>query len=192
MEINNKKIIAVVGMAGSGKSEAIKYLQDKFGWPKIYFGKFTFDRIKKEGLETNYKNEKLIREKIRKELGMGAYARLALPEIKELLKKNNNILIESLYSWKEYKIFKEEFGDKFRVMAIHASPSVRFERLLARINERPMSAREEFIERDYSEIENTDKGGPIARADYHILNEISLEDLKRKIDSLNLQLKNKL
>ena len=183
---NNKKIIAVVGMAGSGKSEAIKYLQEKFGWPKIYFGKYTFERIEKEGLETNYQNEKLIREKIRNELGMGAYAKLALPEINELLRKNDNILIESLYSWKEYKILKEEFGDKFRVMAIHASPDVRIQRLFARKNERPMKDEDEFITRDYSEIENTDKGGPIARADYNIINEISLEDLKRKIDSLNL------
>ena len=182
MEINNKQILAVVGMAGSGKSEAIKYLQDKFSWPKIYLGKYTFERMKKEGLETNYKNEKIIREKIRSELGMGAYAKLALPELNELLKKNDNVLIEILYSWKEYKILKEEFGHKFRVMAIHASPSIRFERLLARINERPMSAHDEFIERDYSEIENTDKGGPIARADYHIINEGKVDKLYKQIN----------
>ena len=145
---------------------------------------YTFERMKKEGLETNYKNEKIIREKIRNELGMGAYAKLALPELHELLKENDNVLIESLYSWKEYKILKEKFSDQFKVIAIHASPSVRFERLLARKNERPMSARDEFIERDYSEIENTDKGGPIARADSHIVNESGIKNLYKKIDSL--------
>ena len=184
MKINNKQILAVVGMAGSGKSEAIKYLQEKFSWPKIYLGKYTFERMKKEGLETNYKNEKIIREKIRSELGMSAYAKLALPELHELLKKNDNVLIESLYSWEEYKILKEEFGHQFKVMAIHASPSIRFERLLARIDERPMSKHNEFIERDYSEIENTNKGGPIARADYHIVNEEDIKKLNKKIDLL--------
>jgi len=185
----NKKILAVVGMAGSGKTEAIKYFQDKFSWPKIYLGKYTFERMKKEELEINYQNEKVMREKIRKELGMGAYAILALPELKELLNKNNTVLIESLYSWDEYKILKEEFGHDFEVLAIHASPKTRFRRLLERKEERPMSAHDEFIERDYSEIENTDKGGPIARADYHIVNEGEIEELKNKID-LQIKLSN--
>ncbi len=182
-----KKIIALVGMAGSGKTEAIKYLQKTFSWPKIYLGKYTFERIKKDGLETNYQNEKLIREKIRSELGMGAYAKLALPELKELLKDNDTVLIESLYSWKEYKILKKEFGHTFRVMAVHASPKIRFERLTKRIKERPMSSHEEFVERDYSEIENTDKGGPIARADYHIINEGGIDEMKKNINALNLK-----
>jgi len=184
MEVNNKKILAVVGMAGSGKSEAIKYLQDKFSWPKIYLGKYTFERIKKEGLEVNYENEKIAREKIRNEHGMGAYAKLALPELNKLLEENSTVLIESLYSWEEYKILKDTFGDNFNVLAVHASPLVRFERLLNRRNERPMSNKEEFQERDYSEIENTDKGGPIARADFHIINELNIDNLYKEINNI--------
>lgn len=183
--MKNNKIIAVVGMAGSGKSEAIKYLQEKFAWPKVYLGKYTFERMEKERMEINHHNEMIIREKIREELGMGAYARLSLPELKELLKKNNVVLIESHYSWAEYKIFKKEFGDIFKVLAVHASPDTRYKRLLARKNERPMNSKDEFIERDYSEIENIEKGGPIARADYHIVNEVDLKDLHKKIDSIN-------
>lgn len=186
MAVKNKLILAVVGMAGSGKSEAIGYLQKKFSWPKIYFGDFTFIRMKKEGLEVNYQNEKLTREKIRKELGMGAYAKLALPAIKKLLKSNNKILIESLYSWEEYKIIKKEFSDDFKVLAIHASPALRLKRLLGRKKERPMKTKKEFIDRDYSEIENTDKGGPIARADFHIVNESNMTEFYKKINKINL------
>jgi dephospho-CoA kinase len=82
-----KKIIAVVGMCGSGKSVVTKYLMEKFSAPKVYFGDFTFERMKEEGLEINHENEKNTREKIRAEMGMGAYAILAKPKIESLIQK---------------------------------------------------------------------------------------------------------
>jgi hypothetical protein len=40
----------------------------------------------------------------------------------------------------------------------------------------------EFQARDYSEIENIEKGGPIAMADYLVVNEGSLKDLHKKLN----------
>jgi dephospho-CoA kinase len=179
-----KKIFAIVGMAGSGKSEAIKFFQDKYGWPKIYFGEATFDRIKKEGLELNYDNEKIIREKIRSELGMGAYALLALPKIKALLEKSDVVLLESLYSWDEYKIVKNEFGDALETIAIYAPSKTRLERLAKRKDWRPIEAAEDLKKRDWTEIEGTDKGGPIAIADFTAINEGSREELHEQLDKI--------
>ncbi len=181
---NEKKIIAIVGMCGSGKSEVVKYLQKTKKWPKIYFGEATFERIKKEGLELNYENERKTREKIRKEMGMGAYAKLALPKIEKLLEKNETVILESLYSWAEYKIIKEKYENNFKVIAVFSSPKTRLKRMLKREKERPMQNEKEFIERDYSEIENTDKGGPIARADFTIINESSLEDFHHQLENI--------
>lgn len=179
-----KKIYALVGMAGSGKSEAINYLQGKFSWPKIYMGAPTFERIEKEGLELNYENEKIIRERYRQELGMGAYALLALPKLKELLSNNDIVLLESMYSWDEYKIIKNEYGDAFKVIAIYASPATRLARLAQRKNWRPIEAAEELRQRDWTEIEGTDKGGPIAIADYTVVNEGGVDELHGKIDAI--------
>lgn len=184
-----KKIIAVVGMCGAGKTEVVKYLKEKLNCPNIYFGEATFDRMKKDGLEINYENEKIIREKIRTELGMGAYATLALPKIKNALETNNIVLIESLYSWSEYKIMKGEFGDQFITIAVYASPSIRFQRLTSR-KERPMKNSEEFQTRDYSEIENIEKGGPIARADFTIVNESDLANIGEQIDEIIKKINN--
>ena len=39
-------------------------------------------------------------------------------------------------------------------------------------------------ERDRSEIENLEKGGPIAAADYYVLNNGSVENLKENIDDI--------
>ena len=180
--MEGKKIIAIVGMAGSGKTEVTKYLIGKLGCPRIYFGKYTFDRIEKEKLEVSYKNERIIREKIRSELGMGAYAKLSLPDIDEYLKEFNFVILESLYSWAEYKIIKEKYGDSFVIVATHTAPKIRFERLVKRKGNRPIKDWEEFQTRDYTELENLEKGGPIAMADYLIVNEQSLGYLHNKLD----------
>lgn len=177
----NKKVIAVVGMAGAGKSEVTNYLLEKLDCPKYYFGDVTFNRMKEDGLDLNYENEKITREKIRAEHGMGAYALLSLRVIKNLVENNDVIVLESMYSWDEYKIIKEEFGDNFLVVATHASPKVRLSRLKNR-EHRPIETSGELYQRDKTELEGTDKGGPIAMADFMIINEGTLEELHEKID----------
>ncbi|MDD4901204.1 MAG: AAA family ATPase [Patescibacteria group bacterium] len=177
----NNKIIAIIGMAGSGKSAAVDYIQKQHHWPKVYLGQPTFDRLKKEGLKRNYKNERIVREKTRRELGMGAYAKLMMPQVKKLLKTSRIILIESLYSWDEYKIFKKKFGKDFLAVAVTAPSYIR----LARLKERPIrpiKTAAELMKRDWTEIEGTDKGGPIAAADYTVINDGSVEKLKKNID----------
>ncbi len=46
------KIVAFVGMSGSGKSVAVDYLTEK-GVPKVYFGGMIFKGVKDMGLEIN-------------------------------------------------------------------------------------------------------------------------------------------
>jgi dephospho-CoA kinase len=48
---------------------------------------------------------------------------------------------------------------------------------------RPLT-NQEAAGRDRTEIENTNKGGPIALADYTIINESSLPDLKKQANKL--------
>ena len=79
------KIVSIVGMAGSGKSEVAKILE-RNGFLRIRFGDITDAEIRKRGLESNEANERYIREQLRKEHGMAAYAELSLPGIDLLLK----------------------------------------------------------------------------------------------------------
>ncbi len=73
-------IIAIVGMCGSGKSIASEYYEAK-GYKKVYFGGVTMEQLEKEGLPVTPENEKMMRERLRKEYGMAAYAILSLPKI---------------------------------------------------------------------------------------------------------------
>lgn len=173
-------------MCGSGKSE----VADQFvraGYVYIRFGQITLDEIKKRGLEIKEENEKMIREEFRKKYGMAAFAILNIPKIEEAIVKSN-VIVDGLYSWSEYKVLKEKYGDSLVVVAVYAPPKLRYARLEARrdqYKEDPKMkyrsfSREDAKARDYAEIENIEKAGPIVMADYTIVNEGTVEELKQK------------
>ncbi len=173
-----KKLVAVVGMAGSGKSIATDYLKSQ-GWTKIYFGGVIYDRMRAEGIEITPTSQKEYRENIRKKYGMGAVAEILKNDIKKAYEKGNTVL-DGLYSWDEYLILNKEFGDKLKLICVCCDKNIRYERIGNR-KDRPFN-REEIAFRDQTEIENAAKGGPIAFADYYILNN---GDLDEYIDRLN-------
>ncbi|MCI0474589.1 MAG: AAA family ATPase [Ignavibacteria bacterium] len=171
------RILAIIGMCGSGKSEAVKFFEVN-GFARVYFGSVVIEEMKSRGLEVNEKNERFIREDLRREFGMGVMALKSIDKIRNFL-KTQNVVVESLYSWEEFKILKKEFGDTFRLICIYTTKSLRYSRL----KERPFRplTEAEAESRDISEIENLDKGGPIAFADYTVLNDTTLDELKLKL-----------
>lgn len=173
-------IIAVVGMCGSGKSIASDYLEE-CGYKKVYFGGVTMEVLKEKGLDVTPENEKMIREKLREEHGMGAYAKLLLPRIIEYSSENPTVL-DGLYSWDEYKILKDELKDNLTVIAIITTKELRYDRLSKR-EVRPLT-REEAEKRDIAEIENLAKGGPIAFADYYISNDSDIVAYKKQLNNI--------
>ena len=168
-----KKVVAIVGMTGSGKSEVTKVFQDA-GFISVRFGDITDEEMKKRSLERNEANERYCRELLRRELGMAAYAILNRPRIDTALEKSD-VVADGLYSWEEYLDFKNYYGDRFYVVAVCSPPRSRYERLASR-PVRPLTV-EEAASRDKSEIENLNKGGPIAMADFVIPNEHNLDYL---------------
>jgi len=64
--MKGRKIIAVLGLPGSGKSEVINFLMKKYGWPKVYFGEPTFEELERLNLPITEKNERMARESLRK------------------------------------------------------------------------------------------------------------------------------
>ena len=180
MIFNMNKIIAVVGMCGSGKSVLCDYLVKK-GFQCVYFGGVTIDLLKKEGLPITPENEKEKREALRKKYGMGAYAIVLLPEIKEALKKGN-VVLDGLYSWDEYKILYDEFKNNIIMVSLIVDKEIRYSRLSKR-NVRPFN-NIDAQKRDVSEIENLSKGGPIVYADYFIDNNKDINNIFTTMDEI--------
>lgn len=168
------KAVAVVGMCGSGKSVLCSYFTD-MGWSSVYFGGVAVSQLKKNGTPVNEANERAIRESLRRELGMGAFALILKDEILEKLQRSN-VVLDGLYSWSEYVILKELLGDNLVVLAVVTNSGIRKQRLSSR-TVRPLTA-EMVDSRDVAEIENSEKGGPIAKADYYVLNNGTEAQLK--------------
>lgn len=173
------KIVAVLGMPGSGKSEAVQYLQGKYHWPKVYFGGVTLDEMKRRGLERNQANERLVREDLRNLHGEDYYAQEVIRMI-EALGENDIVLADGLYTAVEYRVFKDRFRDDFFAIAIHARPDIRHARLANR-PERPLD-RQSAEERDWAQLNRLSQGTPIALADFMIVNEGELGALQAKLD----------
>ena len=173
------KIIASVGMCGSGKSVASEYFE-RLGYQKIYFGGVIYDKMKEEGIEITPESQKEYRETLRKEHGMGVVAKILLPKIEELSKKGN-VVLDGLYSWDEYKILKEKF-ENLLVICIVSDKEIRYDRLAVR-PDRPFK-KEDAIKRDIAEIEGSAKGGPIAYADYYIFNNHDIESYIKELDRI--------
>jgi dephospho-CoA kinase len=84
------------------------------------------------------------------------------------------------------------------VIAVYAPPSLRYERLSVRkqgsddkdVRFRQMTP-EQARSRDFAEIENIEKAGPIAMADYTLINTGSMESLISQLNSALEKIENK-
>ena len=184
-EDKKNEFIAIVGMCGAGKSVVADYLIQN-GYSFFRFGQIVLDEvIKKVGLKSDPALEKEIREGFRKEHGMAAMAILNKPKIDELLQRGN-VVGDGLYSWSEYKYLKDIYKDQLKIVAVVANPEIRYERLEQRTTvdaaqrSRPLT-KEQAKARDYAEIENIEKGGPISMADIVLINNGSLDEFMQQI-----------
>lgn len=178
----NVQIVAFVGLTGSGKSTAVEYLTKK-GIPKVYFGGIVLDEVSRRGLELTQENEQPIREELREKEGKDFVVKRIITQIHDLIGAGQHrIVADGLYTWTEYKVLKHEFPGELTVIATVTSKHLRKARMAQRPI-RPLSS-EQVDKRDWAEIENIEKGGPIAIADYYVMNDGNPENLYSQIDTI--------
>lgn len=168
-------VIALVGLPGSGKSEVAAILEKK-GFTRIRFGDVTDAEMKKRRLPPSEESEKLVREGLRKEIGMHAYAFLNLSRIKQA---KGDVVIDGMRSLEEYEYLKDELPDLV-VIAVYTPQQLRYQRMATR-NVRPRSP-EEAKKRDIDEVQNLNIMGPIGQANYTLVNDGTLKELKERLE----------
>jgi dephospho-CoA kinase len=178
----NVKIIAFVGLTGSGKSTAVEHLTS-LGYPKVYFGGIVLDEVRRRGLELTQENEQPIREELRAREGKDFVVKRIVRQIHDLVDAGQHrIVADGIYSWTEYKVMKHEFPGELVVVAVVTPKHLRKQRMANRPL-RPLTS-EEVDKRDWAEIENIEKGGPIAIADYYIHNTDDVDHFYQQIDDI--------
>ena len=162
------KIIAFVGMPGSGKSVA-GMAAKKLRYPVLRLGDLTDEELKKRGLERNEKNERAVREELRKNFGMDVYAQKVSEKVEQKFSNEALVVLDGVRSFEECKFLKNKHENNFVAICLAVSPQKRHERLGKR-KERPLTW-QECTSRDESELKNLNVGATIAMADVFILNE---------------------
>lgn len=175
------RALALVGMTGSGKTICAQHLEAR-GFAHFRFGRIIIDEVERRGWAINPDNERIVREEIREAEGMNAIAQRALPHLHAALRTHSCLVIDGLYGFGEYKLLRQQLDAPLVVVAITCPRSLRYQRLAAR-RERPLTPAEAET-RDFREIDFLEKGGPIAIADYTLLNDETPEALLAALDVL--------
>jgi adenylate kinase len=177
-ERKQKVILAIVGLPGAGKTAAADYFKEK-NIQVIEFGKIVNDYIEKQKLSHEEKNHKKVRESLRKEHGMAAFAKLNEPKIKSALEKNMIMVIDGLRSWEEYLYLKDAFKEvKIVLLALYADKELRYRRIARR------GCRSHLYgeERDLDELIGINMAPTLGFADYFVDANSTLEDLNDKLE----------
>ena len=178
----NLKIVAFVGLAGSGKSTAVEYFTGK-GYPKVYFGGVILQAMEEAHIKRTAASEQKFREDVREKNGKDFVANKIVEQIKHLAASGqHHIIADGLYTWTEFLVLKKAFPGELSLVAIVTPRHLRYRRLSERAI-RPFTATEAH-ERDITEIEHLEKGGPIAIADHYVINDGSVEELDKKLSDL--------
>jgi len=173
-----KTIIAIVGLPGSGKTDAGNFFREK-KLPVISFGKTVIDHVNEKKLPHSEQVHKKIREELRTKYGKEAIAVLNMDKIKEALKNNLIIVVEGMRSWEEYTYIKKELPDvNLVIVCLYSEKLLRYKR----ISKRNDLSEHYGEERDINEIIGINMGPTIAYADHVIKNNYSKEEFHDKLE----------
>lgn len=173
------KIIGIVGMPGSGKTEALQVFRSK-GFAIFNMGDVVtkLEPAKRGIKHLNEFIEEQIRTDLRKRHGKEAIALLASDEVEKL--DAGVVVIAGIHSFPEIEYFKKRFGKDFTLIALEAGREIRFKRLDSR-KVRPLT-REEFEHREIND--RYDIPEIMEKADYKIKNEGTLKEFQRALEEL--------
>jgi len=180
-KIPPSRALALVGMPGAGKTLCAEYLE-KRGFFQFRFGRIVIEEVERRGQSITPENETTVREELRQNEGMDAVAKRALPYLQAALKTRAVIIIDGLYSFSEYRTLRKTLNAELILVAIVCPRALRYTRLTTRPI-RPLTL-VKAEQRDFQEIENLEKGGPIAMADYFLTNERDPQALYDQLDTL--------
>jgi dephospho-CoA kinase len=167
--------VGIAGMPGAGKGVFRRAVQ-KLDYPFVVMGDEVREEVKRRNLKPTPENMGKTMLSLRETEGPATIAKRCIPKIEN--QSQRIVFIDGIRSLVEVQEFKNYFPD-FVLLAVHASPKTRYKRLFCRRRSDDPTDWETFMERDLREL-GIGMGSVIAMADYMIVNEGSIMQLKQK------------
>ncbi len=179
------KVVLIVGLPGSGKDVATEALEEELGYKAFRMSDELLEELERRRLPITRENMRKVGMELRKERGMAAIAKLVISKMKK--SDSDYFVVNGVRNPEEIEEFKREFGDEVLTIAIIAPKKLRFLRQLKRKRSGfDESEYSRFLEEDEKEIRTFHMGDAMASADYFVLNDGGIEELKWKIVSIVL------
>ena len=177
--MKEKIVVGVAGMPGAGKA-TMKEMVEKLGYPVIVMGDEVREETRRRGMKLTPENVGMVMLKLREEEGLAVVAKRCVPKIEKA--QGKVVIVDGIRSLHEVNEFKRHFPN-FTLIAIHASPETRFQRLFQRKRSDDPEGWETFVERDLREL-SVGLGSAIATADHMIINEGTKAQLDRRVHDI--------
>lgn len=170
------KVIAIVGMPGSGKGE-FSTVANELRIPVIVMGDVIREEVTKEGLPPTDESMGIVARKLREQYGMAAIAHICIPVIQR--QKKDVVLVDGVRGDTEVIEFSRSFPE-FALVSIEAPLETRFSRLSERGRSDDLTKIEDLIARDEREC-SFGLGKAIEMASVRIDNTGTREEFQIKV-----------
>lgn len=176
-------IIGITGTIGAGKGTVVDYLVSQKGFSHFSSRAFFTKELERRGLPVNRDTMTPLANELRAAHGP-AYVAEELLKMAEA--KGGNAIVESIRHPAEAELIRNYGGI---IIAVDADRPIRYERISARKSALDHVSYEEFVQQEERELISTDPHSQnilavIEEADYHILNNGTVEELTVELDEL--------
>jgi dephospho-CoA kinase len=180
-------VVGIVGTLCSGKEATKRILMERYTAYHVTLSDVIRAELeKKKGLFNRVTLQDMGNE-MRKKYGSEILAKLA---ISYLPRDKQMIIVDGIRNPGEIGYLKKNFGNKFVLLAVDAPQEVRWQRMQRRSKTTDLKNFEEFLDADKRDL---GEGEPVwgqqvkacmEQADFTVMNDGSLEDLKIKINEI--------
>ncbi len=176
------RVVAIVAMPGSGKSEAAD-VANEMGISVVTMGDVIREACREQGLEVSEANMGQVATALRDEGGDAAIAERSIPMIEAAAAECETVLVDGIRGIAEVERFEEAFGEDFELISIEVPFEDRLERIQERGRDPESESPDDLRRRDEREL-GYGMGEAMARADETVENTGTLEEFRDTMRSL--------
>lgn len=182
--MSSKIVIGFTGKNCSGKGDASKYLSQKYGFEIFTLSDQIREEIRNRNLEITRERLAEVGGELRDKFGSDILAKRAWEKIQE--QGSKKAVVDGARSLGEMDFLNSL--PNFHLIAIEASPEIRFERIKKRIisGQSDPTNWEDFLEAEKNDIEKFGMNieEVMKNAQFHVTNEGSEEEFHQKLDEV--------